>query len=88
MFIDADEGVSGMYGSIDMGECRTISGLASQTITTCPIQEWLIQAGARDSVFMKHKLEPFNGYIDLPNRPGLGMELDEDSIDSMASLIL
>jgi L-alanine-DL-glutamate epimerase-like enolase superfamily enzyme len=56
--------------------------IASQTITTCPIQEWLLQAGARDNVFMKHRLEPVNGYIDLPERPGLGIEFDEDTIES------
>jgi L-alanine-DL-glutamate epimerase-like enolase superfamily enzyme len=56
--------------------------IASQTTTTCPIQEWLIQAGARGNVFMKHKLEPVNGYIELPKGPGLGMELDEDAIES------
>ncbi|MBD3183618.1 mandelate racemase/muconate lactonizing protein [Candidatus Poribacteria bacterium] len=56
--------------------------IASQTITTCPIQEWLIQAGIIDNVFMKHKLLPINGYIQLPERPGLGMELDEDAIES------
>lgn len=49
--------------------------IASQTTTTCPIQEWLLQAGARDNVFMKHKIEPVNGYIELPRRPGLGIEL-------------
>jgi len=62
--------------------------IASQTITTCPIQEWLIQAGAKDSVFMKHKLEPVNGYIELPKRPGLGLELNEDSIESMEEITL
>ncbi len=54
--------------------------IASETLTTCPMQEWLIQVGARDNVFMKHKLEPVGGQIELPDRPGLGMELDEDAI--------
>lgn len=56
--------------------------IASQTLNTCPIQEWLIQVGARDNVFMKYKLEPVNGYIELPKAPGLGMELDEEIIES------
>jgi L-alanine-DL-glutamate epimerase-like enolase superfamily enzyme len=55
--------------------------IASQTITTCPIQEWLLQVGWRSKVFMEHKLEPVNGYIELPTAPGLGMELDEDAIE-------
>jgi L-rhamnonate dehydratase len=56
--------------------------IASQAISTCPIQEWLLQVGYRDKVFMKHKLEPVNGYIELPTAPGLGIELDEDAIES------
>ncbi len=56
--------------------------IASQTITTCPIQEWLLQHGRRANVFMKHKIEPVNGYIELPTAPGLSMELDEDAIES------
>ena len=56
--------------------------IASQPLTTCPIQEWLIQHGARGQVFLKHRIEPVNGYIDLPDRPGLGLELDEAVIES------
>jgi L-rhamnonate dehydratase len=56
--------------------------IASQTVTTCPIQEWLIQAGARGQAFLKHKIEPVGGYIPLPTRPGMGLELDEDVIES------
>jgi len=56
--------------------------IASQTITTCPIQEWLLQHGRRGNVFLKHKLEPVNGYIKLPKSPGMSMELDEDAIES------
>ena len=56
--------------------------IASQPLTTCPIQEWLIQHGARGQVFLKHKIEPVDGYLDLPNRPGLGLELDPDVIAS------
>ncbi|HGE72549.1 TPA: mandelate racemase/muconate lactonizing protein [Candidatus Poribacteria bacterium] len=56
--------------------------IASQTITTCPIQEWLIQIGNRDNFFMKHKIQPVNGYIELPKCVGLGMDFDEDVIES------
>jgi len=56
--------------------------IASQTITTCPIQEWLIQWGEREKIFFKHKLGPVNGYIELPKEPGLSMELDESAIES------
>jgi L-rhamnonate dehydratase len=56
--------------------------IASQTLTTCPIQEWLIQWGNRRQVFLKHRIVPEDGYISLPEVPGLGIELDEDAIES------
>jgi L-alanine-DL-glutamate epimerase-like enolase superfamily enzyme len=56
--------------------------IASQTIATCPIQEWLLQAGRRDNVFLKYKIKPIDGYIELPAGPGLGMEFDEDAVQS------
>ena len=56
--------------------------IASQTITTCPIQEWLIQHGAREQLFFKHKMEPAQGFIELPCRPGLGLEFNDDAIES------
>jgi L-rhamnonate dehydratase len=60
--------------------------IASQTITVCPIQEWLLQHGRRGNVFLKYKLEPVNGYIELPTAPGLCMELDEDAIESQEEI--
>lgn len=56
--------------------------IASQPLTTCPIQEWLIQHGARGQIFLKHRIEPVEGHIELPDRPGLGLILDEDTIES------
>ena len=56
--------------------------IASQTITTCPIQEWLLQHGRRGNVFLKHKIEPVDGAFALPPGPGLSMELDEAAVES------
>ncbi len=61
--------------------------IASQQLTTCPIQEWLIQYGARGQVFLKYKIEPVNGYFDLPTRPGLGLELDEEVVESREAVV-
>jgi L-alanine-DL-glutamate epimerase-like enolase superfamily enzyme len=60
--------------------------IASQALTTCPIQEWLIQHGARGQAFLKRKIEPVNGYIELPKGPGLGIELDEEATTSREEL--
>ena len=62
--------------------------IASQTVTVCPIQEWLLQHGRRGNVFLKHKLEPVNGYIELPDVPGLCTELDEEVIESREEITL
>lgn len=56
--------------------------IASQPLATCPIQEWLIQHGRRGQVFLQHRIEPVDGFIELPDRPGLGLVLDEDVIES------
>jgi L-alanine-DL-glutamate epimerase-like enolase superfamily enzyme len=56
--------------------------IAAQTLTTCPIQEWLVQHGRRDNLFFKHKIEPENGAFALPPGPGLSMALDETTIES------
>jgi len=60
--------------------------IASQAITTCPIQEWLLQHGRRGNFFLKYKIEPVNGYIELPTGTGLSMELDESIIESREEL--
>ncbi len=54
--------------------------IASQTVTTCPLQEWLIQYGRMPNVFYKHKLDAINGHIDVPNSPGMNMDLAEDGV--------
>jgi len=62
--------------------------IASQTITTCPIQEWLLQVGITRQHFLKHKIQPANGYIEVPRGPGMSMELDDTVIESREELLL
>ncbi|NLS78462.1 MAG: mandelate racemase/muconate lactonizing protein [Chloroflexi bacterium] len=64
------------------GAMASLQLIASQALTTCPIQEWLIQHGTVGQVFLKHKIAPANGYIELPAEPGLAMALDESVITS------
>jgi L-alanine-DL-glutamate epimerase-like enolase superfamily enzyme len=68
------------------GGMASMNLIASQTITTCPIQEWLIQAGIVGQAFYVHKIEPVNGHIELPTAPGIGIELDESVIESREEL--
>ena len=62
--------------------------IASQTITTCPIQEWLLQHGLVQQHFLTHKIEPQGGTIALPTAPGMSMELDEDAIEVREELLV
>ena len=41
-----------------------------------------MQAGRRDNLFIKTKIEPVDGCFVLPTEPGLGIELDESTIES------
>ncbi len=54
--------------------------IASQSLTTCPMQEWLIQHGRMPNVFYKHKLVPVSGHIEVPNTPGINMDLAEEGL--------
>jgi L-alanine-DL-glutamate epimerase-like enolase superfamily enzyme len=64
------------------GAMAALHLIASQSPAVCPIQEWILQAGRRSNLFVKPKIEPVHGHFDLPTGPGLGLELDEETIDS------
>jgi len=55
--------------------------IASQPPNLCPIQEYLVKWNTVNQFFLKDKIEPVNGYIELPQKPGVGMELNEDLIE-------
>lgn len=50
--------------------------VASQSPMTCPLVEYLITKMSSYYYFEKHQLTPVNGRIDLPARPGFGIEID------------
>ena len=62
--------------------------IASQALSTCPMQEWLFQAGRHSNAFYKHKLEPIAGHITLPTSAGLNMDLAGDGIEILAEQFL
>ena len=68
------------------GRVASTQLIASQTLTTCPMQEWLVQHGITGQHFLKYKIVPENGYISLPTGPGMSMELDEDQIETREEL--
>ncbi len=48
---------------------------------TCPMVEYLINKMEHYYHFEKHQLQPVDGKIALPDRPGFGIEFDESKIE-------
>lgn len=55
--------------------------VASQSPMTCPLVEFLITKMRSYYHFEKHPLTPLNGMIDLPDRPGFGIEFDPAKVE-------
>ncbi len=54
--------------------------IASQSPMTCPIGEYLLNWMPSKIHFEKYPLIPENGQLDLPDRPGFGIVLDEEKV--------
>jgi L-rhamnonate dehydratase len=57
--------------------------VASQPVEVCPLVEYLIQKMQTYYEFEKHPPKPVNGTLDLPDRPGFGIELDDSKIQDL-----
>jgi L-rhamnonate dehydratase len=57
--------------------------VASQPVEVCPLVEFLIQKMQTHYDVETHQPRPINGLLELPNRPGFGIELDESKIQDM-----
>ncbi|MEZ5403349.1 MAG: enolase C-terminal domain-like protein [Bryobacteraceae bacterium] len=55
--------------------------VASQSPMTCPLVEYLILKMDSYHHFEKNELRPVNGMIELPERPGFGIELDPAKVE-------
>lgn len=60
--------------------------IAAWPVTTCPLLEYLIKWNEIHQHFLKTPLKPINGVVTLPTTPGLGMELDEDKMETKEEL--
>jgi L-rhamnonate dehydratase len=56
--------------------------VASQSPEVCPLVEYLINHVAHKMHFQKEPLLTTNGILQLPQKPGFGIELDEAKIES------
>ena len=56
--------------------------IASQPPNLCPMQEYLVKWNTVHQFFIKDKVEPVGGYITPPDTPGMGIEIDQDLVES------
>lgn len=47
-------------------------------------QEYNVGQGNEGAAILRTKLVPVNGYLAVPDGPGLGVELDEDAVEPMS----
>ncbi len=59
---------------------------AAPPTTLVPLQEYLIKWNVIHQWFLRNPVTPVRGVITLDDRPGLGMELDENKIEEMRPL--
>lgn len=55
--------------------------IASQPANLCPLLEYLIKWNEIHQFFLATPLKPRNGFVTLPETPGLGMDLNTDRIE-------
>jgi L-rhamnonate dehydratase len=56
--------------------------IAAQPALTCPLVEYLVKWNQILQHFWKEPIVPVNGVVDVPDRPGMGMELDPAKIEA------
>jgi L-rhamnonate dehydratase len=56
--------------------------IAAWPETTCPLLEYLVKWNEIHQFFLAQPIKPVNGEVKLPHQPGIGMELDENKIES------
>ena len=54
--------------------------IAAQPEWVCPMQEYILTIAPRIQFFFKDPFLAVDGYLDLPSKPGLGIEIDEDKV--------
>jgi L-rhamnonate dehydratase len=56
--------------------------IAAWPETTCPLLDYLVMWNEIHQFFLAQPIKPVNGEVKLPHQPGVGMELDENKIES------
>jgi L-alanine-DL-glutamate epimerase-like enolase superfamily enzyme len=64
----------------------TVHLISAQPANLCPILEYLVKWNEINQFFLKYPIRPKNGMVTLQDRPGMGLELDENKIQSQREL--
>ncbi len=70
------------YNSTSIGLAATVQ--AAATMPNFIITEYFVNFATTSALISGNTLTPENGYIDLPDRPGLGVDLDEQALGEYA----
>jgi L-alanine-DL-glutamate epimerase-like enolase superfamily enzyme len=56
--------------------------IASQPPNLCPLLEYLIKWNQVHQFFFKEPIQPIGGIVRLPDKPGMGVEIDDSKVQS------
>jgi L-rhamnonate dehydratase len=59
----------------------TVHLIASQPVNVCPLLEYLVKWNQIHQFFWREPVIPVNGEVTLSEKPGMGMEIDEDKVE-------
>ena len=60
--------------------------VAAQPATVCPYVEYLVKHNRTLQLFFDDPVTPTDGTVTVPDRPGIGVDIDEDAIESRTEL--
>ena len=60
--------------------------IASQSPGLCPLLEYLVKWNTIHQHFLKDPLHPVDGFVTVPDRPGMGISIDESKVHSAEEL--
>jgi L-rhamnonate dehydratase len=82
--------LASVHGAKVVPHCHNVHAalhiVASQSPSVCPMGEYLINHVPEKLHFMKDPILTTNGLIELPERPGFGIELDPSKINKQEAL--
>lgn len=62
--------------------------IAAQPPAVCPLVEFLVQRNARYQFFFEDPVFPRDGHVEVPDRPGIGVSIDDSVVDRESAVTL